>query len=158
MYLGAAIRRQAPRRLSMILQLNHFNMTVTDLERSVDFYQRAFGFEIDRRFETTSPNIAHLSSFDQVDLKMAILTLGTTRMGMLQYASPVSTTDVRLGLHDIGACQLVFAVDDVQAEYKRLLEMGVKFKSEPITDAQARIIAAQLFDPDGVTAEIVERI
>ncbi len=142
----------------MIKYLDHFNITVTDLEKSVDFYQRAFGFEVDRRFETESPNIARLSAFESVHLQMAILQKGTTRMGLLYYTNPTSTADARLGLNDVGAPQLVFDVDDVQAEYKRLTEMGVKFKTEPVTDTGARIMAAQGWDPNGVTVEIVERI
>ena len=142
----------------MIQNMDHFNMTVSDLDRSVEFYQRAFGFEIDRRFETESPAIAQLSRFDRLHMKMAILTLGTTRIGLLQYLNPRSTTGVRLKMNDVGGNILVFNTDDVRAEYHRLFEMGVEFKTEPLTDPQAGIVAAQGLDPDGVTFEIVERV
>ena len=142
----------------MILSMDHFNMTVSDLDRSVDFYRRAFGFEVDRRFETESPTIAELSRFDRLHMKMAILTLGATRMGLLQYLSPASATDLRLGMNDVGAPILVFNTDDAQAEYERLSEMGVEFKTGPKADPQAHILAAQGLDPDGVTFEIVERV
>ena len=142
----------------MILNMDHFNMTVSDLDRSIDFYQRAFGFEVDRSFDTESSTIAELSGFDSVHLRMAILNLGTIRMGLLQYLSPASATDLRLGMNDVGASILVFNTDDVQAEYERLQKMGVEFKTGPRADPQAHIIAAQGLDPDGVTFEIVERV
>ena len=142
----------------MILDMDHFNLTVSDLDRSVDFYERAFGFEVDRRFETESPTIAQLSRFDRLNMKMAILTKGTTRMGLLQYLTPLAATDVRLGMNDVGASILVFNTDDVRKDYERLSEMGVEFKTAPMADPQAGIVAAQGLDPDGVTFEIVERV
>lgn len=46
-------------------------------------------------------------------------------------------------------------VDNCQAEYERLKEMGVEFTREPSREAQDLIIAT-LLDPDGDTLQLFE--
>jgi lactoylglutathione lyase len=123
----------------MINRLDHVAIAVSDLDRSVDFYQRHFGLE--QYFLQEGPN-PRLRAIAYLKSPQGVLEL--------MHAPDRVIGD---GFH------FCFVSDDFDAAYQRLTGEGVTVKSEPRPTA-ARIPAEQgwlrcVFNgPDGEEVEL----
>ncbi|MCP3904999.1 MAG: VOC family protein [Planctomycetes bacterium] len=122
------------------MHLEHVNLTVSDLDRSVDFYRRLLGYEVRWRREAADdlPAAAHVGDENHY-------------IAMFQSApapamAPVSYDAV--GLNHFG-----FVVDDLDAARDRLRDLGVEPHSEADYDPGRRLY---FHDPDGIEVELVE--
>ena len=141
----------------------HFSFTVEDIERSVDFYSRLLGMEVITRQDQANPYTEKLVGMKGADLRVAMLRIpgfpaGPSRhhLELVEYVHPRGVkADVRT--NNVGAPHLAFVVEDIRTEYDRLLEAGVRFKSDPV-----EIVAGvnkggwtvYFLDPDDITLEI----
>ncbi len=88
--------------------------------------------------------------------------LPTTRSGhvleLVEYVAPQGQK-VDTQTKNTGTAHLAFQVDDVRAEYERMLALGVRFRSEPIA-IEAGIntggFTCYFLDPDDITLEIIQ--
>jgi catechol 2,3-dioxygenase-like lactoylglutathione lyase family enzyme len=111
----------------MPLQLTKIGVVMLgtkDLARSLKFYRDTLGMAV----QSESPNFAFLNAG------------GVT----LALASPLAAA----AEHMVGATEVVFSVDSVQAAYEELKRRGVAFVNEP------RVVAPPMWavnfkDPDG---------
>ena len=118
--------------------LEHVNMTVSDLDRSIDFYTKLLGFKVRWRGETSDGSpAAHVG-----DDRCFLALFQATAEGKVpnDYATP--------GLNHFG-----FVVDDLDAARGRVAELGAKVHAEMDYDPGRRVY---LFDPDGIEVELVE--
>lgn len=149
----------------MLVNYFHFSFTVSDLERSIDFYTRVVGMTLVGTQVHDQPYTSVQVGFPDAVLKAARLTIdgiAPSRSGhlleLIEYVTPrgvpTDTTTNRPG-----SAHLAFQVDDLWAAYNRMLAEGVRFKSEPV-----RITAGPneggwtiyFYDPDGITLEMVQ--
>jgi catechol 2,3-dioxygenase-like lactoylglutathione lyase family enzyme len=143
----------------------HFSFTVSDLERSVHFYCDILGLELVHRQEQANPYTRQLVGYPDAHLRVAQLRIRgapTTRSGhlieLVEYVAPRGQkVDTRT--FNPGTAHLAFEVDDIQAEYQRLVVQGVRFRSEPVT-IEAGInrggYAVYFLDPDDITLELLQ--
>ena len=120
--------------------LEHVNLTVSDLDRSIAFYARLFGGHVRWRRDATDdvPAAAHVGSDRQY------VALFQARAG-----SPRPTVDyAAVGLNHFGV-----VVDDLDAARARLESLGVSAHSEADYDPGRRLY---FYDPDGIEVELVE--
>jgi catechol 2,3-dioxygenase-like lactoylglutathione lyase family enzyme len=122
------------------MHLEHVNLTVSDLDRSVDFYTRLLGLHVRWRREGTDdlPAAAHIGTDDQY-------------IAMFQAVGDASrpAPDYEgVGLNHFG-----FVVDDLDATRDRLVNLGVAPHSEADYDPGRRLY---FYDPDGIEVELVE--
>lgn len=119
--------------------LEHVNMTVTDLERSVAFYENALGLRVRWRGHTADGSPAAHVGDDKSYL--ALFESGPKgSRGEPDYD--------KAGLNHFG-----WVVDDLAASLGRLSELGVKPHYEAGYEPGRR---AYFFDPDGIEVELVE--
>ena len=88
-----------------------------------------------------------------------MLALDDFSLELIQYIYPQGQK-LDLKTNNVGCTHLAFFVKDIKKTYQRLLATGVRFKSEPkvIQDGPlAGWKAVYLFDPDGITLELMER-
>jgi catechol 2,3-dioxygenase-like lactoylglutathione lyase family enzyme len=122
------------------MHLEHVNLTVADLDRSIDFYCRLLGFRVRwRRDGGEDRPAAHIGD-DRVYL--ALFEAPPSRNGR----APLDYDAV--GLNHFG-----FVVDDLAAMKQRLAELGVAPKSEADYEPGRRLY---FLDPDGIEVELVE--
>ncbi|GAA0732731.1 VOC family protein [Dactylosporangium roseum] len=114
-------------------------LNVTDLERSVEFYRRALGFEVIRQSDGASRRYALLGIDDAV-----LLTLW--EQSAARFAAD------RAGLHHLSF--EASTLDDLRAAEARLRAADVAIRDDPEGGDAAS--AGQLFftDPDGIRLEI----
>ena len=121
------------------MHLEHVNLTVADLERSIDFYSRLFGFSVRWRGESNNGKpAAHVGS------DAFYLALFQARDTTIE--APKSYDSV--GLNHVG-----FVVDDMDAMKERLVELDTAWKGEQIYDPGHHIY---FFDPSGIEIELVQ--
>lgn len=101
---------------------------VTDMRRSLDFYQHTLGLPLQWRNNDAEPSLAFLDA-------------GGIAVGL--------STDVgKLANPPAGAMEVVFGVAGVEAAYRSLKDRGVAFLGEP-KQATPNEWVASFRDPDG---------
>ncbi len=149
----------------MLIAYWHFSFTVKDIERSVAFYTDVIGMKLVHSQTQHNEYTAKLVGYPGAHLKVAQLTveaMAQQRSGhlleLVQYVSPeCEPTDTATCRP--GSAHLAFQVADIHAAYKRMVGLGVRFKSEPVA-ITAGInnggFTCYFLDPDDITLEILQ--
>ena len=142
----------------MISAVHHVSFTVSDMERSLEFYHGALGFEVlnvrtvEGRFAETVTTLKgvrmrsiHLSGYGQA-------------LERNQYLAAAGESEAPRTC-DTGSAHLCYVVDDIDGEIARLKELGVRFLSEVMTveggpNAGNRMV--YFLDPDGIPMEFTQ--
>ncbi|MBB6261177.1 lactoylglutathione lyase [Paenochrobactrum gallinarii] len=121
----------------------HSMIRVFDEQKSVDFYARAFDLKIAERIDFEAFTLVYLRN-DENDFELE-LTINKDR-------------ETAYDLGD-GYGHLAFVVDDLDAEHKRVTDLGfaprdiVEFKNGDTLVARFFFIS----DPDGYKIEVIQR-
>jgi len=126
------------------MKLEHVNLTVADLERSISFYCEVFEARVRWRgeiFNTTQMRpAAHVGSDD---FFIALFEAEESAA-----SQPVRTSYAPPGVNHFG-----FVVEDLDAHVRRLEALGFETRTPFVYDPGRRIY---FDDPDGIEVEIVE--
>ncbi|MFP4126364.1 MAG: VOC family protein [Alphaproteobacteria bacterium] len=124
-------------------KLIHVMVRVHELDRSIDFYRRAFGLEVADRFEFDSFALVYLRNAEN-DVELE-LTLNKDR------EPPYDMGD--------GYGHLAFCVDDLDAEHARFEAEGFAPRDIVAFEREGALMARFFFvqDPDGYKIEILQR-
>ncbi len=141
----------------MIGPLHHVGISTPDMDRAIAFYTSLFGFEVaslggwgpgnevrDRQLHATGSAA-----------RSAMLQRAGMRLELRAYTHPAGRpkeADSRAVDHGIN--HFCFVVDDVHAEYARLLAAGVAFDCEPLEVASG-VTLTYGRDPDGNIIELL---
>ena len=121
------------------MYIEHVNITVSDLQKSIDFYRTLFGFTLRWR-----------DSSDSAEQPAA--HVGDERSYIAIFEAPqAGRADAdydRVGLNHFG-----LVVDHLDRYRSRLAEMGVQPHLERDYDPGRRLY---FYDPDGIEVELVE--
>lgn len=146
-------------------RVHHVGVIVTNIERSMSFYNRLFDQEPDIR--TDVENSAGLSrQFGVGDeegdakVKIAFYHLDNTSFEIIEVVEPDTTLD-QPEVYRAGAKHICFQVEDCDATYDRMVEEGYEFVSRPchFDEDQPKLDGvkwAYFRDPDGNFLEIME--
>ena len=149
----------------MLIDTWHFSFTVADIDRSVKFYRDVLGMELVHEQEQSNPYTRKFVGYPDAHLKVAQLRIKGRQPGrsghlleLVEYVAPKGQkVDTRTP--NPGTAHLDFEVDDIQAESRRRVERGVRFRSEPVA-IEAGInkggYTVYFLDPDDITLEILE--
>ena len=141
----------------MIRGIHHVAVHVHDLDRMIQFYKEAFGFEV-----VGEPFAWEDDAFIDriVDVKNsaargAMLQAGTCYLEMFQYTAPAPASDQPLNPFDKGYTHFCVDATDIEAEFVRLKGLGMTFSEpEPIDVGHVKTIYGR--DPEGNLIEIQE--
>jgi catechol 2,3-dioxygenase-like lactoylglutathione lyase family enzyme len=144
--------------------IHHVGLTVSDLDRSIAFYQGVLGFELHvaPNVPVEGPHVARALGVESpAALRVAFFRVGDgdTVIELLQYLSPPSSTRRAPAQNNIGAAHVAFYVADVRANVAELEAKGVEFVSNVnVLDEGALAGWRWVYfkDPDGHTLEFVE--
>ena len=140
--------------------IHHTSFTVSNLKRSIDFYQGILGFPIVMEKELTGTEAETITALPGAHLLIAHLKAGEYQtIELIQYLAPqgkvLDTTTC-----NVGSAHICFVVSDIQKAYQELKAKGVRFKSEPIRLSSGKSkggYAVYFLDPDGITLELFQR-
>jgi len=141
-----------------ISKAHHFGLTVSDLNRSLEFYERMFGLVPEFIAHGDGDELSSAVGVPGARLNFAFLKLGDGTVELLEYEN-----ERQLGYDkrncDVGAPHLCFDVPDIDAAYAELQAKGADFYSEPLRITEGPLAGcafAYLRDPDGLTLEIFQ--
>ena len=149
----------------MFSSVAHIGITVSDLDRSVSFYKNELGLEYVGEMFMEGPSTEALFQRASANARVAYLkTLDehAPLVELIQFTDKPSECDEPT-LFKTSISELCFMVDDIDAEYSRLSDLGVKFMSEPQTFDSTQYgfgksRAVYLYDPDGNILELIQSL
>lgn len=148
--------------LARALEIKTIVMTVTDLDRSVAFYERALGFRKVSSGVVADPDFDQLSGLFGARVRRATLALGDETIELEQYLSPAgqeTAPDTRA--NDLWFQHFAIVVRDMDAAYGQLMRQSLQAISTapqtiPASNVAAAGIRAYKFkDPDGHPLELL---
>ncbi len=133
----------AKARVTPVAKFVHTMVRVTDEDRSVDFYRKAFGLDVAERLDFDDFTLVYLSNTENsVELE---LTINKGQEGAYELGN--------------GYGHIAFVVDDVNAEHARFEELGLNPRKLVDFKHDGQTLARFFFvnDPDGYAIEIIQR-
>ena len=127
--------------MSIIKGFNHVRMRVDDLERTVGFYKKVFGFEEIRRSE--SPRGSKLVFLEVPNSETKI------EITYFPDSGPVKVQEDLM--------HLAFDVENMEAFGKHLKSVGVEFSDGPTTSKSSGTTFAFVDGPEGYEIELIEK-
>ena len=142
----------------MILGFAHPALVVPDLDQACHFYQKMFGFRpfVDEGWQG-SPVADRVVGLQGSACKGKTLAGHNCYIELFEFSAPVQSgpSPANLGPHELGIRHIAFFVDDVQAEYERLLTLGGDTLGEPAEIADG-VFAVYCRDPFGNIIELCD--
>jgi glyoxylase I family protein len=150
----------------MIRAVDHINIVVTDLARSVRFYTEVLGFAKTRDAYLEGDWIERIVGLRGVRGRVTyvVAPAGEPRLELLCYEAPAGTNfPANSQANTVGLRHIALRVDDIASAVQRLRAVGVTVFGDPVRvpagvvqhDAGEKILAYVL-DPDGVILELTE--
>ncbi|MBU0683449.1 MAG: VOC family protein [Candidatus Omnitrophota bacterium] len=152
----------------MIKTINHINIVVANLERSVKFYTDVLGFKEVKRAKLQGEWIEKIVGLKNVsaDVAYVVPPSGALRIELLEYSSPKGeNVDINSLANTVGLRHIAFQVEGIYDFVVRLKEKNVKFISSPVKVPGSTIqhdegykILCYFLDPDGAILELAEYV
>lgn len=149
----------------MMASIWHTGFHVADLDRSVAFYRDLLGMELVHTQVQSNEYTRALVGYPDADLRIAQLAvrgrprqLSSHDLELVEYVVPRGSRQDP-ARHHPGSGHLAFAVTDIDAEHRRLVEAGVRFVSPPnriTAGVNSGGAACYFLDPDEITLELVQ--
>ena len=143
------------------IRLDHFAITVSDMERSLEFYCGLLGLKQQSRHELEGAVISQMAGKDNVQMKVVRLACPENpdlQVDLQQYLEPKGK-QFESNLGDIANSHLCIEVGDLEKAYADLKSAGVEFVSPPVVfdlEVEGKIRCVFLKDPDGYILEMTE--
>ena len=144
-----------------LTDIHHVGLTVSDIERSVQFYEEMLGMTLLRRRVVGADYVAQQTGYDAVELSVASFKVSPRSkqsLEVVQYLNHAGRPNDQ-ATNRPGNSHLCFLVDDLRASYQQLREKGVRFKSQPVLITEGPNqggLVVYLFDPDGHALELFQ--
>lgn len=149
----------------MIADVMHFSFTVSDIDRTIEWYTKVLGLELVHRQRQENAYTQVLVGIPGAVLEVAQLKVpgldsrySTHMLEMVQYVVGAGGTR-DLPTNQVGVAHLAFVVTDIHERHKRMVADGVVFKNPPVeitAGANQGGFACYLVDPDGITLEFLQ--
>jgi glyoxylase I family protein len=142
-----------------IVATDHTGITVTNLERSVAFWQDVLGFELSHRAHHTGDLASEVTGVPGAEISIAVLKAYGHKIELLEYVAPADRKHVRLRPCDVGSVHVAFTVDNLDAALNAIAASGWKAAGKPQIlkrgpNAGKRVVYVR--DPDGTTIEFMQ--
>ena len=139
--------------------IRHFGIVVTDIEKSLEFYRDILGFKIKIDVLEEGKFIDTILGLKDVKVRTVKMVADDGNLiELLWYQSHKGKKRENYEIFDIGASHPAFTVENLDYEYKRLNEKGIKFISLPQVSPNGKTKVAFCYDPDGAPVELVEEL
>ena len=141
----------------MITRIDHLNIVVSDLEKSIAFF-RLLGFDEGLGAALDPAFLQRLTGIAGADGHFVTMRHpgSNTTIELLKFVTDAGA-DPQLGRADrIGLRHLAFAVDDIASTVEKLRAAGVEFLSPVQTWEKTGKRLVYLYGPDGILLELAE--
>jgi len=138
--------------------LRHIGIVVDDPEKTLCFYRDVLGLKTKREMVEAGKYIDNLSDLKGVKVKTIKMSADDGNLIELLYYGSHPRKSINRDICDIGYSHIAFTVENLDYEYKRLKEKGIKFNCIPqiSPDGKAKVVFCR--DPEGNLIELVEEL
>jgi lactoylglutathione lyase len=142
--------------------IHHTGYTVSNLERSLAFYQGLLGLELIARQDKQGGYLGEIVGHPDAHVKMAHLRVPGSEhvVELFEYVAPVGASSGQFDPPDVGTSHLCLLTDDLPMLYEHLVAEGVDtFVSPPVlvdTGINTGGYGLYLRDPDGIPVELFQ--
>src|SRR5437660_2938329 len=144
-----------------VIAADHTGITVSNLERSLEFWQNVLGFEPSHTAHQTGEMASEITGVAGAEIKLAVVKApGGHKIELLEYPAPAERKRaVDLRPCDVGSVHVALIVDDLDAVLSAINASGWKAAGTPQTlqsgpNAGKRVVYVR--DPDGTTIEFMQ--
>src|SRR5438045_4856453 len=117
-----------------VIAADHTGITVSNLERSLEFWQNVLGFEFSHRAHQTSEMAAEITGVPGAEIKLAVVKApGGHKIELLQYLAPPDRKQAALRPCDVGSVHIALTVDNLDELLSRIAAWGWKAAGRPQT-------------------------
>lgn len=137
--------------------LRHVGITIRDIE-TVNFYRDVLGLRIKKEMLETGNFIDNLSALKKVRVKTIKMSADDGSLVELLYYESHRRKPTMKDICDIGCSHIAFTVENIDREYEKLKDKGIRFSCIPQVspDGKARVVFCR--DPEGNLIEMVEEL
>jgi catechol 2,3-dioxygenase-like lactoylglutathione lyase family enzyme len=132
---------------------HHVAVTVSNLDRAVEFYRETLGLDVLSEFSVGGDAFATGVGIEGASAEFVHMDAGNIRIELVEY-DPKGESAAETDLNQPGGTHLGLEVDDLDAVYDSL-PSGVETIAEPQTTESGTRICF-LRDPDGTLVELLE--
>ena len=137
--------------------IRHIGIVVSDLEKSLHFYRNLLGLKVQMDMLEQGKFIDSISNLKNVKVRTIKMSADDGNLvELLWYKSHPRKPGGEKEICKIGVSHVAFTVEDIDYEYKRLKEKGVKFHCPPQISPDNKAKVAFCHDPEGNHRELVE--
>ena len=143
-----------------IISTDHTGITVSNLERSLEFWRDVLGFEFSHSAHQKGDLAQEITGVDGAEIKLAVLkTPGGHNIELLQYLAPADHKRATLRPCDVGSVHLALLVNDLDAVLAQIAASDWEAAGKPQTlntgpNAGKRVVYVRY--PDGTTIELMQ--
>src|SRR5205809_2825158 len=137
-----------------IIATDHTGITVSNLERSLAFWQDVLGFELSHRAHHTADLASEVTGVPGAEISIAVLKGYGHKIELLEYLAPQDRKRVDLRPCDVGSVHVALIVDNLDAVLSTIAASGWRAVGKPQTlksgpNAGKRVVYVR--DHDGTT-------
>ena len=136
--------------------LRHTGIVVTDVERSIEFYSRYFGFEVQKDMIESGEYIDNFCSLEGVKVRTVKMALESGGMVELLHFISHPEENINKKINHIGCTHIALTIENLDELHKTMSGDGVAFNCAPQSSPDGMAKATFCKDPDGTFIELVE--
>ena len=137
----------------MINSLGHAGLTVSDMDRSLEFYRDFLGMKVLMDLDITDDRMARVLGVASAKCRIVHLQLGDGVLELFHYYQPKGRNAApSIRPYDNGFSHIGFEVNDIHIHIKEIQQRGCKLLGEPV-EFRPGVWVAYFRGPDG---EVVE--
>lgn len=150
----------------MITGVHHFSFSVTNLEKTIDFYTNILKVKLQSKSHNKYDNLGGALfgkkwGVDQEggELQIAVMDISGRRVEFIEYKDP-KAQPYHMNPSIAGSAHLAFKVDGIEETKKELEAAGVEFHSDIQSFQEGGKVEwkwCYFRDPDGIILELVEQ-
>ena len=138
--------------------VRHAGIVVNDLSRSLRFYRDVLGLKIEREMVEFGQYIENLLGLEKVRVKTIKMSADDGNLIELLHYESHHRKPTDRDICDVGYSHIAFGVENIDHEYNRLKQKGVKFNCAPQVSPDHRAKVMFCYDPEGNLIELVEEL
>jgi len=142
----------------MVSHFDHVTIVVRDVDKAKQFFA-LLGFREDRSLVISGEKFSSYMGVDSIEAEHVTLVLAgcepRLEVQLLKYHHPKALADAGIPRLDrLGFNHICFAVEDIDAQVKTLVEHGVALRNQIMEFNDRRLVFVR--GPEGITVELAE--
>ena len=138
----------------MIFSLGHVGLSVSNMQRSLEFYRDLMGMEVVMELDVSDERMGRVIGLAAAKCRITHLRLGESVLELFEYSEPRGHNVARsLRQCDQGITHMGFECSDFHQHVEKLRQHNVEFLGEPV-EFRPNVWVLYFLGPDGEVCEL----